>query len=202
MPRNRTENGIQVVQKKDESRPHISSFMITINQPVRFTPANGGVNTTAARQMYDRLVGMCNFMLRKKSIVASMVFENRMNKKTGTILKRERDDHIGLITDISEDRSASIEWGSRDYRLHAHLQFDVTHRTFLKLDISYYKRVAAKFLEIKPESVYVHISAATRWAGYKDYVRKGVNDSTKDFFDATANAFSFQSAAETIGSMI
>jgi hypothetical protein len=86
--------------------------------------------------------------------------------------------------------------------LHAHLQFDITHRTFLKLDITYYKRLAAQFLGIKPESVYVHISAATRWAGYKDYVRKGVNDSAKDFFDGTANVMSFQSAAETIGTLI
>lgn len=183
-------------------KAHISSFMITINQPLRFTEKNGGLRTAVARQTYDRLQALGDFMLMKKSIIKSMIFKNRTDRKTKQLIELGLDDHIGRIIEISPDREASIELGDRDKRLHLHVQFDVKHRTHIQLNIEYYKKLAAVMLQIPEKAVYVHISGATRWEGYKDYVRKGVNEATADFFDSTANVFSFQQAAETLGGLI
>jgi len=199
MPKDRTKSGIKVsTVEPAESRYSVSMFMITINPGIRF---RNGIDSPEFANLYHKLKSLGNLLLTKKSIRSSLVFRDRKDKKTGMMVALDRDSHLNKIMDISEDRSASIEIGDRDKKLHLHLQFEIRHRTFLQLNIPYYTRIAGAVLGMDPKKIYCHVSAATRSEGYKRYVEKGVNELAPHFFDAAANTFAFYSTADTLGSV-
>lgn len=181
-----------------ESRYSVSMFMITINPGVRFP---NGIDSPEFANLYHKLRALGNMLLTKKSIRSSLTFRDRKDRKTGIIAAMDRDAHLAKIIEISPDRSAGIEIGERDKKLHLHLQFEIKHRTFLQLNIPYYTRIAGMVLGMDPKKVYCHVSAATRSEGYKRYVEKGVNELAPHFFDAAANTYAFYSTADTIGSV-
>jgi len=173
-------------------------FMVTINPGVRF---RNGIDSPEFANLYHKLKSLGNLLLTKKSIRSSLIFKDTKDKKTGMMVVLDRDAHLSKILDISEDRSASIEIGDRDKKLHLHLEFQIRHRTWLQLNIQYYTKIAGAVLGMDPKKVYCHVSAATRRDGYKQYVRKGVNELAPHFFDAAANTFAFYSTADTLGSV-
>lgn len=181
-----------------ESRYSVSMFMVTINPGVRFP---NGIDSPEFAALYHKLRALGNMLLTKKSIRSSLVFKDRKDKKTGLITALDRDAHLSKVISISEDRSASLEIGDRDKKLHLHLQFEIKHKTFLQLNIPYYTRIAGMVLGMDPKKVYCHVSAATRSEGYKGYVEQDVNELAPHFFDAAANTFSFYSTADTLGSV-
>jgi hypothetical protein len=180
-----------------ESRYSVSMFMITINPGVRF---RNGIDSPEFANLYHKLRALGNLLLTKKSIRSSLVFRDRKDKATGLTVALDRDTHLSKIMEISPDRSAGIEIGDRDKKLHLHIQFEIRHRTFLQLNIPYYNRIAGAVLGMDPKKVYVHVSAATRSEGYKRYVEKGVNELAPHFFDAAANTFSVYSTADSLSS--
>jgi len=199
MPKDRTKSGIKVsTVEPSESRYSVSMFMVTINPGVRF---RNGIDSPEFANLYHKLRSLGNLLLTKKSIRSSLIFKDRKDKKTGMMVALDRDGHLNKIMDISEDRSASIEIGDRDKKLHLHLQFEIRHRTFLQLNIPYYTRIAGAVLGMDPKKIYCHVSAATRSEGYKRYVEKGVNELAPHFFDGAANTFAFYSTVDTLGSV-
>jgi hypothetical protein len=178
-----------MVKEPTEQKYHTSLFMVTINPNKRFD----NINSAEAKQMMAKLDSLGNYLLKKKSIRSSLYFEDRIDKKTGVLTKLDRAAHIDRILEISEDRTGRPEWGSRDKKLHIHIEFAIKHRTYLKLNREYYTKVSEAFLGIPAKSIHVHISGATKNEGYKKYVVKGDKEDAKHFMDGAANSFHFDS---------
>lgn len=187
-------DGIAVMKKEpEEAKSSTSMFMITINPNRRFKD----ITTPEAKELFVRLRLLGNMLLKKKSIKSSIMFFDKPDKKTGITTKIDREMHMSKIIEISPDRTGQTEWGSRDFKPHLHIEFSIKHRTFLQLNRDYYVRIAAAICKVPEKSIHVHISGATKQAGYKKYLAVGGAEDAKHFMDDSAQSFSFTSTEKS-----
>jgi len=188
MPKNRTNINVlaPIAAEPKDSKKSISMFMVTINPNKRFE----SLETPDAKMMIVRLQNLSNFLLKKKNILAGLIFKDRP-PKDGEVAPppSSREHHISRVLNISEDRTGAVEWGARDKKLHMHIEFIIEHRTFLHLSRDYYLDIAETFTGLPKSGIHLNFRGATQAEGYKKYVTKHANEGAKHFFDKSAGQF-------------
>lgn len=168
-----------------EAKTHTSMFMITINPNERFDD----INSPTAKVMMFKLSKLSDFLLKKKNILASLKFIDRPEKPGGLVVKLPAEIHMSRVLKIGDERSGAVEWGKRDKKLHIHIQFEVTHRTFIQLNKEFYLDMSAIFLGVVKSHIHCNLRGATRMKGWSDYVHKNDHELKEKFFDSSAAHF-------------
>jgi hypothetical protein len=159
--------------------------MITINPNERFD----NLESKEAKAMILRLQSLSDFLLKKKNIIAGLIYKDSSPKKRHLTLPLEREQFLNRIISISEDREGAVEWGTTHHKLHIHLEFIIEHRTFVSLNKPYYEKMASVILNKPEKKIHINFRGATRAEGYKKYVQKNAKEDAAHFFDKSATEF-------------
>ena len=143
-----------------------SAFMITINPQKSWQSER----QAGFQEMQTRLKALSNYLLRKKTILSLLQFPKE-EVKDGVKIPRQV--LLGRIDEISKDRVASCEWGSKQGRLHVHIYLAIKHRSFIRLDVAKIREIAATLLKVPAEGLHLDIQASS--PSLRDYVMKGVD---------------------------
>lgn len=186
MPKRRTnvflEAPVEAVQP--EGKKSVSLFMVTINPNKMFF---NGAGTAEAKEMTNRLVALGDFLLKKKSILAGLLFKDPKVKEGEPVIHLSREEHLSRIVEISDDRESAVEIGKIQKKIHMHLEFEITHRTFVHLSREYYLEMAEIFLQIPKSKIHLHFSGSSKSLGYKIYVRKGEENKVRMLDNAVSH---------------
>lgn len=148
--------------KKSSQQEFITSeFMITINP----NKTNFDENSASYRDMYERLETLGNYILSKKNIPKFLNFVDRDN------IIRDREEHLALIKEIHDDRFGVIE-RNKQYRLHLHLNFKITHSTRIQINREKVRYVASVITKVPEKSIHINFRGET--VNFASYLAKNL----------------------------
>lgn len=163
------------VQDRTSTQPKLkvkgvksSLFMITCNPNKVMRPYE---DPAAFQDMKVRIGKMADFMLEDKALKYCMKFQDPKNAQ-GETVPQPREWHLAQLKEFSH-KSAAIEYGHKNKRLHCHMTFQIDHMTHVQLDRNKLQAIAGKFYTglVKPESVHINIRAMTS-NGFTNYLEK------------------------------